>query len=47
MTDTLETSTAGGAPSPNAFEYTYHVRYSEVGRRGLMTLPASSTPFKM
>ena len=46
MTDTLETSTAGGAPSPNAFEYTYHVRYSEVGRRGLMTLPALINAFQ-
>ncbi len=32
--------------APNAFEYTYYVRYSEVGHRGLMTLPAVVNAFQ-
>lgn len=32
--------------APNAFEYTYNVRYSEVGHRGLMTLPALINAFQ-
>ena len=48
MTD-LETASPApqAAPqTPNAFEYTYPVRYSEVGHRGLMTLPAVVNAFQ-
>lgn len=52
-TDTTEPATpaaraTGSAvkPAPNAFEYTYNVRYSEVGHRGLMTLPALINAFQ-
>lgn len=37
---------AGAPQAPNAFEYSYHVRYSEVGHRGLMTLPAVVNAFQ-
>ena len=37
---------AGAPQAPNAFEYSYHVRYSEVGHRGLMTLPAVVNTFQ-
>lgn len=33
-------------PAPNAFEYPCQVRYSEVGHRGLMTLPAIINAFQ-
>ena len=46
LTEALLEQTPSPKQAPNAFEYTYHVRYSEVGHRGLMTLPAVVNAFQ-
>lgn len=46
FTEHLLERTPAPKQAPNAFEYSYHVRYSEVGHRGLMTLPALVNAFQ-
>lgn len=42
----MDQDTSSPIRDDNSFEYSWHVRYSEVGHRGLMTLPALVNAFQ-